>query len=414
VWNLIAVLVLALAAPTEVAVSRLDGSSLSGQLESWTADEIVLSKDGRPQTIPAAELLAIEFATQPTADSGQPLLELVDGSTLPLAGFTRSGQQMAITLQPLSPAKPRPIKLPIDAVRAVRLKPIVAAALEQWQEIRALASPSDVLVVLKQGGQSLDYLECVINQVTDTEVAFKLDGKDIRVPRSKIAGLIFFRSNKTSATAPNILLVGRNGLKIVASTATLSSDLLHLHTATGVEITWPLADIVTADLSVGKVVFLSDLEPATVSWQPLIALPTAASHAASFGKPRFNESATGGPLTLVNPNDQFAQSDGPFLPFAKGLAIRSRSELVFRLPHGYNRFVTLAGIDPAAAATGNVLLSILGDGRLLLETTIAGDNAPLPIELDVANVKRLKFVVDYGENLDTGDWLNLCNARVVK
>ena len=59
-------------------------------------------------------------------------------------------------------------------------------------------------------------------------------------------------------------------------------------------------------------------------------------------------------------------------------------------------------------------LSIFGDDRPLLETEIAGDQPPQPIQLDIAGVKRLKIVVDYGQNLDTGDWLNLCDARIVK
>ena len=42
------------------------------------------------------------------------------------------------------------------------------------------------------------------------------------------------------------------------------------------------------------------------------------------------------------------------------------------------------------------------------------DSTPLPIELDITGVKRLRFIVDYGQNLDTGDWLNLGNVRVVK
>lgn len=76
--------------------------------------------------------------------------------------------------------------------------------------------------------------------------------------------------------------------------------------------------------------------------------------------------------------------------------------------------MALAGIEPADAASGNVALTIFGDDRMLTESTIAGNCRPLPLELDVAGVKRLKIVVDYGQNLDTGDWLNLCNARIVK
>ena len=84
------------------------------------------------------------------------------------------------------------------------------------------------------------------------------------------------------------------------------------------------------------------------------------------------------------------------------------------MPRGYGRLLAVAGIEPSTAASGNVKLSIYGDNRLLWEHPVAGGDAPLAIDLDVKEVRRLKLVVDYGENLDTGDWLNLCNARIVK
>jgi hypothetical protein len=59
-------------------------------------------------------------------------------------------------------------------------------------------------------------------------------------------------------------------------------------------------------------------------------------------------------------------------------------------------------------------LSIYGDDRSLLDVNISGDQAPREIKIDIAAVKRLKIVVDYGQNLDTGDWLNLCEARLIK
>ena len=42
---------------------------------------------------------------------------------------------------------------------------------------------------------------------------------------------------------------------------------------------------------------------------------------------------------------------GALRSFAKGFALRSRTELVYRLPDGFNRFTALAGIDPAATAS---------------------------------------------------------------
>jgi hypothetical protein len=87
---------------------------------------------------------------------------------------------------------------------------------------------------------------------------------------------------------------------------------------------------------------------------------------------------------------------------------------VYRLPDGFNRFIAIAGIDPATTSTGNVRLSILADDRPLLESEIAGDQPPQPIDVQINGAKRLKIIVDFGQNLDTGDWLNLCDAKIAK
>jgi hypothetical protein len=100
--------------------------------------------------------------------------------------------------------------------------------------------------------------------------------------------------------------------------------------------------------------------------------------------------------------------------FSKGLALRSRTEITYRLPPRYQRFMAIAGIEPATTTAGHVRLSIFGDDRALLETEVTGDQPPHPIQLDISNVKRLKILVDFGQNLDTGDWLNLCDARIAK
>jgi hypothetical protein len=135
---------------------------------------------------------------------------------------------------------------------------------------------------------------------------------------------------------------------------------------------------------------------------------------AGFGQPRIDQSAAGGTLSLWFPDEPIAEGSGSFQAFDKGLAIRSRTELLYRLQRGFSRFVAVAGIEPETRASGSVILTVFGDEKLLMEAAVSGRDAPLPIELNVANVSRLKLVVDYGDNLDTGDWLNLCNARVVK
>lgn len=412
-WNLIAVLALAIGAPAEVTATRLDGTSVAGQLKSWTAEEVVVATSGVEQTVPARELLSLQFSAEPTADGGQPFVELVDGSVLPIAKLNIDKEGASFALQPTTGPQIN-AKLPIESVRAVRLQALEAETLSQWQEIRHLELPSDLVVVVKRGGKSLDYLECTVGEITDDEIEFKLDGESMRVPRAKVAGVVFFRNDGESGKTPVGLVSGTGGLRIAASGLSWQGESLHAKTMSGLEFDWPVAGISNVDLSAGKVLFLGDATPATSDWQPLVGLPPSAKRAAKFGQPRFNESGYGGPLTLAFPDASVSPTAGQTKTYAKGIALRSRSEAIYRLPRGYSRFLAIAGIDPTAAANGNVMLAIYGDDRLLVESAISGSDAPLPIELDVADVKRLRIVVDYGQNLDTGDWLNLCNARLVK
>jgi hypothetical protein len=175
-----------------------------------------------------------------------------------------------------------------------------------------------------------------------------------------------------------------------------------------------LDDIHFADFSAGKIVYLSDVDQTTSRWTPLVALPAGADAVAKYGEPRRDRSAYGGPLALLVREDDSTSATASIQPFRKGLALRSHTEMVFRLPAGLRQFVAVAGIEPATSSTGNVQLRIFGDDRLLYDQEFAGDQPPREIELDIEDVKRLKVEVDFGNNLDTGDWLNLCDARLVK
>jgi hypothetical protein len=296
----------------------------------------------------------------------------------------------------------------------VRLQPLDPALEPQWKEIRGVDSPSDLLIVRKRAGESLDYLEGLVEQIAADQIAFRLDEDPVRVPRGKVVGVIYRRNEFEGSLIPGCLVAGRQGLRIAAQAVELDGNQLRFTTLSGVELTWPIAELQSADFSAGKVVYFSDLKPVSENWQPLVSLPDRATLATRFGQPRLDRSAAGGPLTLLIPDPAHANTPGRLETFVKGLALRSRTEYVVRLPTGYSRFLALAGIEPSTRSSGNLMLSVFGDDRLLMESPIVGEAAPIPIELNIAGVKRLRIVVDYGDNLDTGDWLNICNARIVK
>jgi hypothetical protein len=87
---------------------------------------------------------------------------------------------------------------------------------------------------------------------------------------------------------------------------------------------------------------------------------------------------------------------------------------VFDLPDDVRQFRATAGIDFRVREHGNVRLVIRGDDQQLFAEDIAGADPPRELAINIAGARRLEIFVDYGANLDIGDHLNLCNARLVK
>jgi hypothetical protein len=175
----------------------------------------------------------------------------------------------------------------------------------------------------------------------------------------------------------------------------------------------PLEQLARIDFSTGKITYLSELKASSVRWIPRVAIPKEASTIADYGLPRNNVSFSGSPLSLMWDDDPLP-SRRDVRTYPRGIAVRSRSELVYRIPEGMSRFLLTAGIDPATAAQGHVTLEIRGDDQVLWEGTIDGREPPMEIDVELGAARRLQLVVDYGENLDYGDRLHLVEARFTK
>jgi hypothetical protein len=401
----------------EVRAARLDGTSADGKLRAWTDETIAISTESGEQQIATKQLVSLRSqsaaATNP-AQNTSASIELIDGSILPIQTIRVTQSQATVTVSlPVGSSK-QSLILPTAQLSVVQLRPLEGDLASQWDEIRRQNLTSDVIAVVKKNGKSIDYAEGVIGNITDDKIEFKLEGQTQRIDRSKIAGVVYYRPDRRLKEESHSIIHGRSGLRASAAHVELKEAGLIITSAAGTKLTWPLNDFSGADFSAGKLVYLSDIEPASFKWTPLIGLPSSATIASEYGQLRRDKSAYGGPLSLILRDSDSSLTELLPRSFTKGLALRSRSEVTYRLPTGFRRFVTLAGIDPGASATGSVRLVISGDERVLSETEINGSQQPKPIQFDIADVKRLKILVDYGKNLDTGDWLNLCEARIVK
>jgi hypothetical protein len=395
-WSLLLVSALTLA-PPDFEVRLLGGEAVTGPIGQLDADRLTVQTADGPVSLETEDITGLSRPSPPRPPDVQSAVrvELADGSRLVAAEYSvRDG--LATILGP----RGRITEVPTRDLSAVRLGPQTDAAAAEWSRILESDLDGDLLVIRKT--ESLDYHRGVLGDVSDTVVRFELDGELLPVKRAKVHGLVYHRAADRSLPDAVCSITDADGSRWQARSIRLDGDLLRWSTPSGLEITCPSQEVVRIDFSQGKIVYLSDLEPESIEWTPYFGSPQQLPALAQLFAPRTDRGLEPGPLLL----------DGK--PYQKGLALHSRTSLVYRLPGRFRRFKATAGVDDRVRPRGNVRLLIHGDERLLVETTITGTDPPQQLDLDLTGVRRLAILVDFGDDLDVADHLDLCDARVVK
>lgn len=396
-YSLLITAALATGAPFEA--QPLAGDVVSGELKALSAKELVLETAAGPVTLPLARLasLAPQTPGQPSAAAAV-RVELLDDSLLPAGDYAAAKGQAR-----LSGPGDTVQEVPTAAIRSVRFETPggpTPAMDKQWAEIRETKAAGDLLVVRKD--DALDYLEGVVGEINAETCQFELDGETIPVRRAKIAGIVYAHPATAELPEPVGQLATIGGARLQLKAIELSGDLLKIQTTAGTSHEVPLADVARFDFTSGKIAFLSDLEPESVTFTPLVGFEQPPQGLLGFYEYRRDVGFEQSPLRL----------DGKV--FAKGLALATRTELVYKLPGKFRLFRSTVGIDDSTRETGSVRLSIKGDGKVLWEGDVRGTEPVQQLELDVAGVRRLEILADYGAGLDVGDRLDLGDAQVTK
>jgi hypothetical protein len=392
----------------ETVVTLLDGSVATGEIRSWDARQVTLATAEGEASFSAAKLLDVRWTRDAAPPADATHVELIDGTRLTYSEFLVADHKAEVAGRYFQ----QPLTIPREAIRLVELRPstpLIAAALA---EIEHKQAAGDALVVAQRDSESMDYLTGVIGDVTAEQASFEWDGERVPVKRTKIAAMVFYQSREPSLPEALCELSLMDGSRIVASDIALRDGLIDVTTPAGVELTVPLDQVARADFSTGKIAFLSDLKPMDVRWTPGLGVPAGEAISAR-SMPRSDSSFSGSPLSLLW-KDDVSRARRDVRTYAKGLAVRSRTELTYRLPDGMTKFVAAAGIDPDSGGQGNVWLVIRGDEEVLWEGAVDGRQPPVEIDVELGTARRLQLTVDYGENLDYGDRLHLVEARVTK
>jgi len=394
-WSCL-VLVTLLAGP-EARVQTLDGRTVAGTVSAWDNDRLVLQAADGPATLAVKELVAVAPAGR-VAQSQAPTdstLELVDGSHWSVREVTSSSSEISFR-----DTAGTQFQLTLRAIASIRLGETSPALLEQWNALRDTQAASDLLIVRKES--SLDYLEGAVGQIGPEQINFTLDGDPLDVKRARVFGIVFYHTAREETPTPHGLVTLRDGSRLAVTQLAWQDDRLVLRTPFELEVSRPWTDVLRVDYSSGRLNYLSDLEPETEQWIANRPLPEPRAPFERFFRPRRDESLEGGPLRLAGKI------------YSKGLAARPHTRFVYRLNGDYRRLLATVGIDDQAGDSGQVKLTVLGDGQELIQQIIAGDQAPWELDLPIEGVKRLELVVDHVAPADSNGHLDLCDARVIR
>ena len=386
-----------------IEVSTLKGEQHVGSLERLSSDEAVLKTPTGELTIPAAELLAIRVpagTTAPAATEAAMEIRLTDGSRLRASSFASTGTVAVIEHPQLGS-----LKLPMTVVQSVRFAAPDAKVDNAWNQLLDKSAKKDQVAVRK--GDVLDHLDGVIGSLDEATVKFQLDGDEIPVKRERVFGLIYSRRENVSSKAV-VAVDLASGDRLAGKGVSFDGAAWKVKLVSGAEVSVPMPLVQSVDFSLGKIAYLSNLEPREVKYTPYYDF---------VWEYRRDRMTHGLPISVGNKT------------YAKGLGIHSRTLLKYRIGGDYRRFQSVMGIDDSLRSGGDVDVVIKGDNRTLFKGPVsiyertekgAANSTeprlmpPIKLDLDVTGVVELEIFVDYGEKEDIGDCLDLADAKVVK
>ncbi len=417
----------------EVDVRLLNETSHKGEIVGLTEETLLLkSASGGDLMLKIHDLESIAPTTAPAPAIREATIrvELVDGSILAATSFDVSKGQANI-----GAVDREPLAIPTRSIQSVLLLPLDAHPDLQrsWSDIEQAKRTGDTIVIRKDVAVEnaddpdgavrmevvLNSLDGVLRDVSDISVSFHYDGSTVPVDRPRVQGFFYFHPVKRELRDPICRVVDADGCQWSVRSLETDGEKISIVTPAGVAATINVDRIKAFDFTAGNTIYLSDISPARIEWKPYFESVATAASLEKLYRPRMNQAFDGGQLRIYDALNEDS-SDGASKPelvktFDKGIAMHSRTRLEYLLPGEFKRLVAVAGIDERVRERGNVRLVITGDGKTMYEGTISGkDPSPAKLNLDLTGVRRLAILVDYGDALDIGDYLNLCKARITK
>lgn len=388
-WFSLAVLLLCPVLAAADTLRTLDGKVHTGTLTDITATDVILQTESGPVKTPMAQVLFLDLRPAKGLPAGTKYIDvrLLDDTVLHCQDVAFLGKEVELTL--LSGAK---FKLALSYITWFLRNAQDPGLMAQWEKMTKEKIRTDRVIVQKAG--DLIPLEGLLGAV-DPEaktITFTQEGVDpYGAKLDKVAGLIFFRPDPPKET-PICRVLDTQGNALSATNLLLKKDAIELTTTFGGKVELAADAVSRIDFNMGKLAFLSDMEPSRV----------VEKFALGWNEPyRRDANLDGQPIQLQEKS------------FVKGLSMHAYTELEYELGGKFKEFKAMVGADQRVGATpSRARVAIYLDGALKFNETVTGKSWPLALE--VAGVNSLRIVVSSPDIFGRGDHATVGDAQLTK
>lgn len=386
-----------------VKLHTLTGQALQGELSRISDKGIVLEIDGKPVETPITQVVDVEIqaVSQQQAAATYADVELTDGSLLHCSQFSFKGKAATLKL-----TTGQDVTVPLAVISYLLNGAENADVRSAWTNLVASRGRSDLLTVKDKQGE-IQPFQGTFGEVSEDsdKIGFETSsGTKTRVPFTKIHGMSFFRQPDPQARPILCKVLDTSGDVFAAADFTGGSGGITITTVSGAKVTVGQPLLARLDFSKGKLTYLSNLDPVKV---------VESSTVDRVDHYRRDRNLDNDPIRLGRET------------FAKGLAVHATTELTYDIGGQYKEFRCILGVDSGVGGDTHARVVIEGDGNKLFgavvtrsKISVDGETQeksnPLPVSLNVQNIKQLRIIVTPVGFLDLGDHVTLADAKVSK
>jgi hypothetical protein len=373
-------------------LQTISNKNVKGTVVAITNKEVrMIDGEGKEVKTPLDQVIAINLraVSELPADAKYSIVQLFDSQLYCKKIAYKKGNTIDVTL-----VSEQQLSLPLTDVISILNNGQEKALRTEWQKFLTKSVKTDRLLYRTEKG-ALDELDGSFGDVVadGAKIQFQIGGKgEVKeLPVEKLAGLIYYHP-KTPAKSAACYVYDVMGNKMGATEVGVDGDNFIVTAPSGAKLTFAERSLAKIDYNLGKLVFLSDLQPTDVVEESGIGL--------EIGMKYRKDSNLDGDRILLGKDD-----------YVKGLTLHAHTELEYNLDSKYKDFKAVLGVDARAKTESKATVIIECDGNKVFKQTIHAQKQ-VPISLNVRNVLKLRIIVTSDDLLQLHDQATLAEARI--